>query len=506
MARTVATEPADRLTGHLQAMLDLDETREILVSLDSVVVERAREAIVQLPPADQAYALIMDGAATTGLPDWALQERTGGSAELVFTTRDGSDLAQMTVPAIFTYEGFWTVFYPRLIQVADDLRKDQWVLGEARQLVDFEEQLARLDRTLIDRYRADFHAAWFKVLDNLALNSMVADKPDYRALGAAASTTASPILLLVREVDTETRLSREFEGLDGITPDMLISGGAAESINKAALDRLRSRTGGMQRIILDSLLSGSKDSSRATGTTEDDGFRRPIERIEEEFSMWYDLLIGEPGLRPIDAVLGNLGSVWSNLRLAENSPEQAAALQPELLSNLTQFNSQLPPQLAVLINDAEGDFRQSVSDASLETMNRALQDRISFFCRDTITVSYPFARSDRYLSIENFSRFFGPGGDMDRYFSEFLAPHVERTSAGLAWRQDSPLADRLNLAALRQFERAEKIRQAFFAGGSPQPQVEITVRHVESHPSVRSATLLVNDTRIDTVAREAQKR
>jgi type VI secretion system protein ImpL len=31
------------------------------------------------------------------------------------------------------------------------------------------------------------------------------------------------------------------------------------------------------------------------------------------------------------------------------------------------------------------------------------------------------------------------------------------------------------------------------------------VRHVESHPSVRSATLLVNDTRIDTVAREAPK-
>lgn len=495
----------DRLTGHLQAMLDLDDRRDILVSLDPATVERAREAIVQLPPADQAYALIMDGAAATGLPDWSPVTRTGNSAALVFTTRDGSDLGQLSVPAVYTYEGFWSWFYPQLMVVADDLRKDQWVLGDTRQLVDFEDQLGRLDRTLMERYRRDFQTAWSRVLDNLALNSMVADKPAYRALGAAASTTASPILLLVREVDAETRLGREFEGLDGITPEMLVTGGMADDLNKEVIARLRNRTGGVQRIIFDSVAGHGKNAVRATGGAEDDGLRRPIERIEEEFAMWHDLLPGEPGMRPIDAVLGNLGSVWSNLRLAENNPQQAAALQPELLSNLTQFNSQLPPALAALINDAEADFRQGASDASLETMNRALQDRISYFCRDTIAASYPFARSERYLSIENFSRFFGHGGDMDRYFSEYLAPHVERTPNGLAWRTDSPLAGRLNLATLRQFERAEKIRQAFFAGGAAQPQVEIAVTHVESHPSVRSASLLINDTRIDTIPREAPK-
>ena len=497
----------DRLKGHLTAMLDNDDKREILVALDPALIERAREAIVQLPPAEQAYALIMDGAVETGLSDWSLAARTGNSAALVFTTRDGSDLSSLTVPAIYTYEGFWSWFYPQLMVVADELREDQWVLGDTRQLVDFEAQLNRLDRLLMDRYRGDFVSAWNKVLDNVALNSMVADKPSYRALGAAASTTASPMLLLVREVDSETRLSREFEGLEGVTAETLVSGALAGEINQAALDRLRGRTSGVQRIILDSLLSGGgKPAVRASGTSnEDDGLRTPIARIGEEFVMWHDLLPGEQGMRPIDAVLGNLGSIWSNLRLAENNPQQAAALQPELLSNLTQFNSQLPPALAALINDAEDDFREGASNASLEAMNRALQDRITYFCRDTIAVSYPFAASERYLSIENFSKFFAPGGDVDRYFTEFLAPHVERTTNGLAWRADSPLADRLNVASLRQFERAERIRQAFFAGGGNAPQVSISVTHVESHPSVRSATLLINDTRIDTVPREASK-
>ena len=495
----------DRLKAHLDAMLELDEGRALLVELDSDTVSRARQAIVQLPVADQAYAVIMDGAADSGLQDWALVKRTGPAAATVFAARDGSDLAAMTVPAAFTYEGFWAWFFPQLAEVADALREDQWVLGEEGERPDFEDQLARLDRTLMDRYRVDFKAAWDKVLTNLALNSLVSDEPSYKTLGAAASASASPLLLLVREVEAETRLTREFEGMDGITPEALASGNFGDSVSSAVVDRLRSRTSGVQRILADAVLGQGKAQVRVTGGSGEDPIRRPIERIEEEFTMWHELLLGEQGQRPIDALLGNMGAIWNNLRLAQANPAQSAALQPELLNALTQNNSQLPPPLVDLVNEAEGDFRKGASDASLETMNRALADQITFFCRDTITASYPFAKTQRYLSIDNFAKFFGPGGDMDRFFTENLAAHVERTSDGLKWREDGPLAGRLSPAALRQFERAETIRQAFFAGGGTLPEVEISVTHVDSHPTVESAILVVNDERIETVRGEVPK-
>jgi type VI secretion system protein ImpL len=78
---------------------------------------------------------------------------------------------------------------------------------------------------------------------------------------------------------------------------------------------------------------------------------------------------------------------------------------------------------------------------------------------------------------------------MDRFFNEFLASHVERTSDGLTYRADSPLFDRLSPTALKQFDRAERIRRAYFAAGGTQPEVQITVAHVDSHSSVARAQL-----------------
>ena len=492
----------DQLARHLDAMLQLDDSRELLVDIDTATIKAARDAIVQLPLVDQAYALIMDRTDTAGLPDWSLTERTGGNASLVFSTRDGADMSELRVPAVFTYEGFWSYFYPQLEVVADRLRDDQWVLGDSARLVEFDAQLDRLDRVLMERYRRDFKAAWDGVFNNLSLNSMVSDKPQYNVLGAVASASASPILLLVKEVEAETRLTREFEGLEGLTPGALAGGGGetAGAVQNAVTQRMRSRSSGVQRILFDALSSGAggKAQGRVTGGSSEDSITRPIERIEEEFTRWHALLEGEIGQRPIDAVLGNLGAIWTNLRLAETSPEQSAALQPTLLNNLTQYNSQLPETLASLINEADRDFRQGAADSNLTVMNRALSNQITFFCRENIATAYPFGSSARSLSISNFSKFFGPGGDMDRYFSEYLEPYVERTPEGLQYRADSALAGRLSLRTLRQFERAEKIRQAFFAGGGSSPQVEITVAHVDSHNRIKSALLVINDMPIPT--------
>lgn len=495
----------DQLLAHLEAMLSMDDARDLLIDIDERTVNLARDAIVQLPPSDQAYALLLDGIGSVGLPDWVLTERTGNSADQVFTTRDGADLAALTVPAMFTYEGFWAYFYPELEVVAERLRNDQWVLGKDSASAEFEAQMRTLDRTLLDRYRREFKAAWDKVLTNLALTSLVADKPRYQALGGLASLTASPLLMLVKEVDAETKLTREFDGLEGVTPEALATGQISADVGEQVLQRLRSRTSGVQRILFEAVAGQGKATGRVTGSQQDDGLITPIERIEEEFANWHALLAGPDGQRPMDAILGNLGSIWTALRAGETNPDQAAVMLPQILNELTRYNSQLPEPMAALVNDADRDFRKGATDANLETMNRALTNQITFFCRDTITSAYPFTQSSRSLSIDNFARFFGPGGDMDRFYTEYLNPYVERTSDGLRYRDDSPMAGRLSDASLRQFERAERIRQAFFAGGGTSPQVEITVRHVDSHSTIDSALLIINDMKVETVKNEIPK-
>ncbi len=500
----------DQLKRHLAAMLTLGKDRNLLVTLDQTTVDAARAAIAQLPLDEQAYALIKDGIAATGLTDWRIDEAVRNASQ-VFATRDGTDLDGLSVPAIYTYEGFWGYFFDQLAVVEEALRKDQWVLGDLANSAEIETRLARLDRDLMERYRADFIASWNKVLDNLALTSMVADKPRYAALGAAASVTASPILELVKAVDDQTNLSREFEGIEGLSPEQIAGkaaadgsalAGGAQDVGNALADRFHSRSSGIQRMVLDAAAKQTKKGQGRAGTPtepEEYSFRRPIDQISGAFKGWQDLARGEPGKRPVDTLIGNFGAIWENLRLAEHSPDQSAAALPTLLNTLTQYNSQLPEPLVRIVNDADADFRSGASDASLETMNRALTNQITFFCRENIASAYPFTKSTRSLSIDNFARFFGPGGEMDRYFTEYLEPYVERGENGLSYRADKEITQRFRPDALKQFERAERIRRAFFAGGGSQPQVEITVAQVDAHPTIQEALLSINDEKVQTV-------
>ncbi|PZO68116.1 MAG: type VI secretion system membrane subunit TssM [Paracoccus denitrificans] len=504
----------DRLAGHLDAMLMLGRDRNKLVDIDQSTVDDARAALAQLPLDEQAYAIVRDGIASSPVQDWSLTQAVGKAGPMVLTTKDGTDLSTQVVPAMYTYEGFWSYFYPQLEVVGARLKDDQWVLGDMADTAQMDERLARLDRDLLNRYREEFRKAWFGVLNNLTLTSMSADKPRYDALGAAASASASPLLLLVQSVDQQTYLPAEYQGLQGVTAETLAGGTApatgggaegtagetASKVNDAVLARVRNRSSGVQRILLEASTGGpAKNQASASGTSEPDGITRPIDAIAEDFEGWHALMQGEPGQRPIDALLGNLGAVWQNLRLGEMNPDQANAAMPGLLNNLTQYNSQLPEQLAALVTKADDDFQQGAADATLEDMNRALSDRVTFYCRENIANSYPFAQSSRSLSMEAFARFFGPGGEMDKYFTEYLEPYVERTSEGLRYRTDKPLAQRLSANALLQFQRAERIRQAYFAGGGTAPQVEITVAQVDAHPTVEAALLIINDEQIPTV-------
>jgi type VI secretion system protein ImpL len=499
----------EQLSRHLDAMLQLDDTREIAIPLDDTAITSARSAIVQMSVADQAYALITERAKSANLPDFNLVEQLGNEANIVFATSDGQDLSTIAVPGLFTYEGYWGFFFGQLSDVKQGLEDDKWVLGEQAGTVDFDNQLAGLDQALQSRYQQDFVKAWQGMFDSIKLANMSADKPRYDALGAASAPFSSPILLLVKAVVGETSLTREFKQLEGMDATTLMAGATdptgavANDVGSALANRFRSRSTGVQRILLDALANNSKSQERVNGSA--DSLTRPVERIEEQFADWQVLLEGDEGKRPIDIVLADLEAVRSNLRLADSNPGQSAALLPQLLSNLTRNNSRLPATVRDFINDAETDFRTEATDATLNDMNRALTNDITFNCRENIKAFFPFSNSQRQVPTGEFGKFFGPGGDMDVFFNTYLANHVIRTDDGLAVDPASPLADRLSPAALRQFDRAEKIRRAFFANGGTAPEVQITLTHVASHSSIEQAQLEINGTNTITAPGDPPK-
>ena len=508
----------EQLARHLEAMLTLGKDRDVTIAIDQAAVTSARSAIVEMSVADQAWSVIQDRAASSQLPEFVLMDQLGPEAEIVLTTNDGSPLADLKLPGLLTYEGFWSFFVDQLADVKTALENDKWVLGDQADLVDFDNQLAGLDVALQTRYGREFRDAWQSMLDRIALQSMSADKPAYDALGAASAPYASPILQLIVTVKGETQLTREYKQFEGLSPEevalMLAGGGdgggeaetvaegTATDVGSALQRQFITRSSGVQRILLDAFSSNVKSQARVSGSSgsSGDGITRPIEQIEEQFKDWHVLLDGPEGQRPIDIILADLEAIRGNLRLGASNPAQSAAVLPQLLSNLTRNNSRLPDQVAKLVTDAESDFRGEATDATLAEMNRALTNTITFQCRDNITAFFPFSNTQRHVPPSEFGKFFGPGGDMDTYFNTYLANIVIRTEDGMAYDPASDLAGKLNPGTLAQFDRAEKIRRAFFGSGTNTPEVAITISHVSSHPTIESAQIEINGTNTLTAA------
>ena len=487
----------EQLQAHLAAMLDLEADRQPEIGIDPEIVRQAREAIVNLPLADQAYALIKERAATSGIPDFNLTTRLSGQVEQVLKTTDDVPLRAVGVPALYTFEGYWGYFLEELTTARDRLREDQWVLGETAGRVGYETQLAGLEAELHRVYRLEFNAAWNAMLDQIALTRMSTDAPQYGALAAASSQVASPLLELVEAVEEETRLSRLYEQLDNLDPAAVAASGGdlGANMGDAVFKRIYSQSGVFQKVALDSFKARGKVQAQAGAAGQghgEDMQRRQVRRISDDFAQWHSLLNGDPGQRPIDLVLASLGDLRENRRQAAVAPTPAdEAMLSQVLSAVTVNNTALPETLARLLNQVESEFRSEAQDASLAQMNRALNDDVTQFCRDFIAPLYPFG-SGRHVSPAVFGQFFGPGGRMDQYYTSYLQPHVVRSSDGLKPAPGSAIGQQLSPDVLRQFSNAQAIQLAFFASGAPEPDVGMSVIHRDSSPSVELAVLFVN--------------
>jgi type VI secretion system protein ImpL len=492
----------DALEAHVTAMLQLDDDRSPTIAIDPEIVRSAREVIVNLPLAEQAYASIKDRAALSGLEDFNLVERVSGQVEDVLTTNDGSVLTELGVPALFTFDGYWQYFLEELTQARQRLEADQWVLGEAASRVGYETQLAGLERDLHRLYQQDFEAAWFGMLDRVAIAAVANDAPNFDRLAILSSPVGSPLLDLVEAVDTETRLTRLFDAMADVTPEQAASGGLGDAMAKVGFRQIEGQSSAMQRVMLNWVRDRAKVQDRS-GAVAEDSQERQVQRITDAFENWHLLLRGEEGARPIDAVLKSIADLRDNRRLAATSPTPVDdTLLQQLLSTLTRNNTALPKALATLMTETEVQFREVAENATLTELNRALNDEVSQYCDQFIASYYPFDGT-RHLATNVFGEFFGPGGRMDSFYSSHLQPYVTRTSDGLQPVTGNSIGDRLSPAALKQFDRAEAIRAAFFGSGSTEPSVKIYVTLVSSSNKVEMVNLIINGTSVRTLPGEA---
>ncbi|BCG82036.1 type VI secretion system membrane subunit TssM [Mesorhizobium sp. 113-3-3] len=465
-----------QLEKHLRAMLALDDAYDPVFELNQPLIEAAQRSLGRMSLADRASALIKSAVYAARLEDLSVAAKAGPEAQLLFERMDGSDLADLNVPGLYTRAGFNRFFLPQLSRIAQMLVNDQWVLGGGGEQGGIDQDLPKLGPELIDRYGKEFSSAWNRVLDQLKFKPLLKDKPQYLALSALAAPD-SPLDQLFTAIADETALTKQ---------DTTAEAGSTAQEDPASMAK------GLARIGLQ--IAGGKSQSRAgldSAVAQNAGTG-----VEAQFRSFQALVSGASGRRPLDALTRNFRDIFQSLKLSADVPSQTERVNANLqlqISTMRANASRLPKPLARMVNAAADEFEGNVAEASVANLNQSLDQTVTRACEEAVNGRYPFAGDGtEEISMADFARLFAPGGLMDRFFAQNLAPLIDMTGQEWTWRQDARSSRDLAKSTLKSFQAAAEIRSAFFPSGGSVPSVSITITPFSLNSDADSAVLNID--------------
>jgi len=447
------------------------------------LIEKAQATLARMPIAERAYTLLKSESHKFPIQDWIASEHggIGSNMALVFEGANGVTLESVKVPAFFTYGGFYLALWDRIPSIEETLNKEKWVLGPAATQGPMSAQYSSLHAEIVERYTAEFIAAWNQALGELQLRPMLADKPQYVALSAVSAPT-SPLVYLLESIRDETALTRERKSAAKIDSSVARQA-EQDAIN---LSRLR-----MQSQFNEAIDLAWKNQSRAGEFARD---QSPAAGIENAFKQFTILVDGEPGSRKIDSLLVDLNKLYVALSSAAANPTQAGPMLAEaqgdiaaLRANKSRVPDPIKGWIEKIASEAAGD-RNAMSIAELAD---SLAENVTAPCHRIIDGHYPFG-SGPDVPLADFGRLFMPNGIIDRFFATNLAPLVDQTGKYMTWRAQPDATRKLSDATLREFQLAQDIRDTFFPGGGSLPNVNFEVRLQTLDVNAQTATLTVN--------------
>ena len=208
----------------------------------------------------------------------------------------------------------------------------------------------------------------------------------------------------------------------------------------------------------------------------------PGERIEAHFKQLHDFAVAAAGQSaPIDQLVTRFNNLYQAANLVQfGSPADKAQATATMQAELTAMKGEANRMPALIADITEG-VTTELAGMALGTakaqLNQSLADEVSRTCEQIVANRYPFfGGAQRDVPLADFARLFGPAGIMTRFFNEKLSGLVDQGGRNWRWREDTDLGRSLSNNALRQFQYAAEIRDAFFATGGGLPQVVFTVK------------------------------
>jgi type VI secretion system protein ImpL len=481
LAATLTVEQRAALLQHLDAAVARGAP-QAPTPMDKTLVANVREMLIAYPLEYRIFSRMRRGRVGADFPEFSAAAAGGPNAVRVFERASGQPLTK-GIPGLFTLDGYFKAFVPSIANVAPVLAaEERWVLGVTpppESLKDAAGSLLRGNAELQTRvqrlYLQEYIKLWDQYIADVRLVRLGGLSRSLEVAGLLAAPD-SPLTSYLRAVARETQ-----PGATVMAAAAAAAAGGVGTLNNPTLKRLNKAKEDMAIMV-----------GKATGGDAAKPAGRPLEMmVDDHFAHLHRMVAGKPP--PIEETMKLFNEVFVQLTAIDAAQRTrtappaggggaaataAAKTQPEPIKSM----------LAALA-DAGATQGRVAERQGLSAEIKPVAEQ----CARTIAGRYPFALGSRSDVLpDDFGQMFGVGGQLDDFFQRKLAALVDIGVTPWAYR---PLPDGTRPpggAALADFQRAARIREAFFRGGGKAPAFKVDLRLLEMDPSVKELVIDVD--------------
>ena len=473
-------EFADDLTGeqakdmvkHLTAMVNQPM---ISIPLDGPLIEQVQGILSETPVAQRAYRTIVDGPEAKALPDWTLLKAGGPATSRVMIRPSGLKLSD-GIAGIYTYQGFYNVFLPAAVDVAEQIKKENWVLGPRAEDLSDPSSLSLIARDVLDLYYSDYIVEWETMLGDVDVVPMSSMSQAVNVINVLSGPT-SPILNILNEVAEQSRLAET--GAGSKMAEGLTEGASAEG-SQVIIEALGVRT---QRLV--AILQSSAAASGQPAP-------KPGQTVQDRFQSLNDFVKGfQEGVSgELDRIMEILTGVYQELNRLSVSGNVAA--QGEAILRLQEAIAPMTGPIKRWSNQIIDGASGAAAGGKRSKLNNLWQSQVYPYCKQALDNRYPFNRKSRSeVGVQDFARLFAPQGLIDNFFTTNLSEHVDVSTRPWKWKRTTGKDLGISDSVLLQFELAAEIRDAFFLAPGL-PSVTFDLKPIALDPNAQQVTLMVD--------------
>lgn len=473
-------DPRDR-TAMDQHMDNLVGLLPLRTGVDQPIVQGARDRIQQVPQANEIYnRMVTDATQRYRVAPINIVPALGTGSLFVDTATAGG---RTLVPGIYTKNGFYDFFLPRLSEYIRASIGSDWVLGNQVSDTTYN----RLANEIVRNYTQDYIRAWRESMNFIRV-------VDMESLGRSQivlqdlSSPESPLTNVLNILRENTQLP-----LPGAQQDQQVANAPSVGVAQAAGGLVASASEAAQRAAVETAFG----EAPWPGLAIEDAFR-PLNNLTDPTS-------GQVSLSRVQQLFGDL---FGNVAGVVSAPDPRRAAydfvkvraQNPTNDSFTTLRAEAAvtpePVRSMVLSTVDMTWRLLNSSAYLY-LNSRWQDEVVPVCTDIIAGRYPFdPAASEDVSLADFTDLMGPSGVIDAFYNDYLEPFVlvrrrqissvETQGAGLGLSQD----------ALNQISTARTIRDAFFPRGGTSPEATFTIRPSFLDPEALRSTLRIDDSSI----------